>query len=129
MRAATAMTRRREATVRVRDLMQEARIIGMTNSDLLDCYGKIVATCLKDCPGWVRYYVSGVFDEACCALYRDNTLVHGAIIKGEFYSTNSARPDYYWRDGGFSPAEFAAADKESSGHYWVHNLKPFFVEN
>ena len=76
-------------------------------------------------PGWVFSYLSGYSRALSQSLYRDS-LIHGGIINGIFYSTHSSRPDYYGKNG-IEPAAWSK-DATVTGHFWKHNVeKPFFV--
>ena len=76
-------------------------------------------------PGWVFSYLSGYSRALSQSLYRDS-LIHGGIIDGTFYSTHSSRPDYYGKNG-IEP-EAWSKNATATGHYWKHNVeKPFFV--
>ncbi len=78
-------------------------------------------------PQWVRSYVDGYAKALADALYREH-LIFGGWIGDVFYSTHRNRPDYYQTQG-VSPAEYADDGRVTRrGHYWAHNLAPFFVK-
>jgi hypothetical protein len=128
MRVETALKRRNAAMLSLRGLYSHAKHFGLTSTEINEQFDSRVLATLKGAPSWTRYYVHGARDQISRELYCDGSLVYGAFIGGVFYSTHSNRPDYYGKNG-FGAAEFAQATKDSSGHYWAHNLKPYFVGN
>jgi hypothetical protein len=129
MRIETALKRRNAAMMALRDLYSHAKHFGLTSAEINEQFNSRVLATLKGAPAWTRYYVQGARDQISHELYCDGSLVHGAFIGGAFYSTHSNRPDYYGKNG-FGAAGFARATaKGSTGHYWSHNLKPYFVGN
>jgi hypothetical protein len=126
MKIETTLKRRNLAIMDLRDLYSHAKHFGLTSAEINEQYNSRVLARLKGAPSWALYYVQGIRDQISHTLYCDGSLVHGAFIGETFYSTHSNRPDYYGKNG-FGSAEFAQVTKVSRGHYWSHNLKPYFV--
>jgi hypothetical protein len=117
----TALKRRQEAVLQVGDLLRMARHTMPTAQDLHRNYlDRVIGGTLKGCPTWAVAYVQGYYDALTQQLY-ERDLIHGAFVLGRFYSTHSARPDYYDHNG-ISPQVFADCNNRN-GHYWAESIK------
>ena len=127
MRLETALNKQRDAVARLSSLYSTAKICGMTSADVNAEFSAILAGTGK-APRWVRAYLEGRRDALSDALYADS-LMFGGYLDGVFYSTHSARPDYYGKHG-IDPAQWAERGRvERVGHYWktTQTPRPFFV--
>lgn len=126
MKTSTALKRRNLAIDFIRGIFSSARHFGLTSEEMHARIRKIENEYLAKTPQWCRSYVGGYTACLFQTLYQDGSLIHGAFVNGMFYSTHRTRDDYY-SNHGFGAADFAKASKQNHGHYWAHNLQPFFV--
>jgi hypothetical protein len=128
MKLDTSLNHRKRAIGRITSLVSVAEWCGMTSAQLTDAYIEIMGT-LHHCPQWVRSYCEGYLDAERVRL-RNTKHVYGGYLDGVFYSTNRSRDDYYQKHG-IEPLQWAekgkAGEVQGEGHYWAHNLKPWFV--
>lgn len=128
MRIERALTFRNNAASRVQSIYTLAPHHTPTSSDIDESMRTSVYRYLNNAkaPNWARTYVEGYARALGDALYRDH-LIFGGWIGDTFYSAHRNRPDYY-QTCGIEPAEYADDGKvKRRGHYWAHNLAPFFV--
>ena len=78
-------------------------------------------------PRYMKEYAQGMIRVLTDSLYRDS-LVHGAWIKGAFYSTHRNRHDYYERNG-IDPAQFAEASQNINGHFFADDVRKVWFQN
>ncbi|TPN04498.1 hypothetical protein [Mesorhizobium sp. B2-1-2] len=126
MRIEASLKRRGRAIIQLRDLYSMAAMCGMTSAEINTRVGNIRETTLAKCPHWARAHVDGYREALNDGLYRDS-LAFGGYFEGRFYTTHSARPDYYGKHG-IEPAAWAD-NVQARGHYWISTAapKPFFV--
>lgn len=112
------------AVMAIDSIYSTARICGSTSALINAAKIHAMAALPKRTPHYVRAYADGYERALRNDLYA-NCLVFGGWINGQFYSTDCQRDDYYAKRG-IDPAEWhkLASDK---GHYWRHNLNPYFV--
>ena len=110
----------------IKSLFSRATHYGLSHDEMLRERNEIYDNLLKKTPYYVKSYLSGVWDTLTDELYR-NHLVYGGKIEGIFYSTHKDLDNYYEKHG-IEPREFADNGKvKERGHYWKHNLRPFFI--
>ena len=128
MKLDTSLNHRKRAIGRITSLVHMAEICGMTSAQFTDDYIEIMGT-LHHCPQWVRSYCEGYYDAERDRI-RNAKHVYGGYLDGVFYSTNRSRDDYYQKHG-IEPLQWAEKGKtgelKNVGHYWVHNMKPWFI--
>ena len=123
-----ALRKRDAAVTSLRDLYSHAISCGLKSTQMNDSYAQIRERMGPAIPHWVASYVDGWRDALTADLYR-NHLVFGTWIEGVFYSTHRDRADYYEKQGK-SPRIYCdeSEGNDSKGHYWAHNLKPFWTD-
>ena len=108
MKLDTSLNHRKRAIGRITSLVHMAEICGMTS-----------AQCIAE----------GYYDAERDRI-RNAKHVYGGYLDGVFYSTNRSRDDYYQKHG-IEPLQWAEKGKtgelKNVGHYWVHNMKPWFI--
>lgn len=128
MRIEASLKRRGRAITQLRDAYSCAKYAGMTSEALNARVLEIKGATLKGCPNSVRGYFDGYTASLTEQLYRDS-LAYGGYFDGRFYTTHSARPDYYGKHG-IEPAAWADnGNVQARGHYWISTAepKPFFI--
>ena len=126
MRIERALAVRNSAAAAYRDLFSTAQHFGLSHANMLDRRATIWECMPKKTPRWVYSYLNGVWDQLQADAYR-HALVYGGKVDGAFYSTHRDRPDYYEKNG-IAPRDYADDGRvKERGHYWAHNLKPFYV--
>ena len=124
MRHSTLRNKRACALSAIESLFVCAEIMGMTAKEIVDAHVKILAD-HKDLPRWAKEYLQGVFDTRWKDLYKSK-LVFGGFYGGVFYSTHSARPDYYAKHG-IEPSQWAEYTHNGLvkiTHYWTTTKEP-----
>lgn len=127
---------RQRAICGLRTVFSEARSMGWTSKQMHQAIETRVYEPLAQlhAPRHLVRYVRGYERALHDALY-ETTLVYGTIIDGQFYSTHSAREDYYQKHG-ISPVAFATythepgAPESTVGHYWPMpdgTVRPYFL--
>ena len=120
-----ALSLESRAAMAVDSIYSTARISGLPSSWINDEYIKRLAELPKRTPYYVRAYADGYRRALENQLYAEY-LVFGGIVNGEFYSCDCQRDDYYSKQG-IDAAEWHRLAK-LKGHYWKHNLRPFFTD-
>lgn len=128
MRIDTALNHKRRVMSEIESMVSSAKISGITSSQFNEDSRIILAT-VSHCPRWVSAYCQGYLECERKRIQRE-CLVFGGYLNGVFYSTHSGREDYYAKHG-IEPLQWAekgfAGEVKDIGHYWSHNLKPWFT--
>ena len=121
-----SLEKQRRAITQVRDAYSSAKIFGATSEQLNAAVNKVRNTTLAKVPQSYRAHIDGYAQALSDGLYID-CLVFGCWIDGQFHSTNRNRDDYYEKLGKSPMIYSVQSNNGTRGHYWSHNLKPFFV--
>ena len=137
-RIETSLRNRDRLTTRIADIYSMAILCGMTSAEINQAISDAKAQLPARTPQWVYAYADGFCKAMQDRLYAD-CLVYGGFIDGVFYSTHSARDDYYGKHG-IEPSQYAESGKvKERGHYWrdviqwrggIYNrgqVKPYFI--
>lgn len=125
MKIELALKKRDSALISLRDLYSHAKHFGLTSAEITQRYCVSVLPKLAKTPAWCRNYIDGYRRALDDSLYAEN-LVFGCWIDGKFYSNQRKRADYYETQG-LNPQIYCERSQNRTGHYWAHNLKPYFV--
>lgn len=120
MRIEAALKKRDRGRMRLRDLYSAATHHGATSESLNQGYAEIRRD-LGAVPHWVISYLDGWRDALTEEIYRKH-LAFGGYVDGRFYTTHSARPDYYQKQG-IQPSDLHKVATRT-GHYWVTTAEP-----
>lgn len=113
---------------RLADIISAATLYGPLSAELEKQRRDFIATWPKRTTQYYHAFADGFWRRCIADLYRRH-LVFGGYIGDTFYSTHRNRPDYY-ETNGIGPCEYADDGKvKRRGHYWSHNLRPFFVDS
>ena len=124
MRIETSLKKRDSAVSSLRDVYARARISRPTHAAMQSEIADARAT-LSGAPEWTRAFFDGYARALSDSLYMDDSLVFGGYLDGQFYSTQSKRPDYY---GHFMQANVWSDETRPNGrvsglgHYWTPSL-------
>lgn len=110
---------------RLQDLESKARIFGMPSHEITKEFQKLKENLPKGTPSWVIWYLNGAFDQITKGYYKHD-LEFCYMVDGIRYSTHKTSEMYYEKHG-ITP-QILSQTKESMGHYWKHNGRPYFVD-
>ena len=106
-----------------------AEICGWTSSQIQQRNFETIFNRLAElkAPQWIASFINGY--EKCLIdnLYH-NKLIYGVFVDKKFLSAWPKHPDYYENHSIDAKTfnDIVDNNKDKAGHYWIHNLKPYF---